>query len=69
MQHNYASGYCYDYWFSDYCHARQDARKWARIALSLAAENLDWHESAMLAHEALSYAVLISPIPHKRTTP
>lgn len=47
-------------WIDDYQHARKMARYWAQIAIDNKRNGLPWHGAAKNAHDALSYALLIS---------
>jgi hypothetical protein len=47
-------------WIDDYRHAREMAKYWARIAIDNKSKNLPWHDAAKNAHDALSYALLIT---------
>ena len=47
-------------WIDDYQHARKMSRYWAQIAIDNKRNGLPWHGAAKNAHDALSYALLIS---------
>lgn len=45
--------------YLDYIAAKREAVKWAAIALERHRAGLPWHDAAKLAHECLSWALLI----------